>query len=58
MTAIRTSSDRIAPIFEVSSVEGTNLDLLRTFLNLIPPRIQWEKLKHLPTEITVCLAGF
>lgn len=53
MTAIRTSSDRIAPIFEVSSVEGTNLDLLRTFLNLIPPRIQWEKLKHLPTEITI-----
>jgi GTPase len=53
MTAIRTSSDRIAPIFEVSSVEGTNLDLLRKFLNLIPPRIQWDKLKNLPTEITI-----
>jgi len=53
MTAIRTSSDRIAPIFEVSSVEGTNLDILRKFLNLIPPRIQWDKLKNLPTEITI-----
>jgi len=53
LTAIRTSSDRIAPIFEVSSVEGTNLDLLRKYLNLIPPRIQWDKLKHLPTEVTI-----
>lgn len=37
----------------VISVEGTNLDLLRKFLNLIPPRIQWDKLKNLPTEITI-----
>jgi GTPase len=28
---------RIAPIFMISSVTGENLDLLKTFLNILPP---------------------
>lgn len=46
-------NERVVPIFEVSSVEGTNLDLLLKFINLVPPRIQWDSLKDLPTEITI-----
>lgn len=36
-------SDRIMPIFMTSSVTGENLDILRTFLNLLPARIDWEQ---------------
>lgn len=35
-------SDRICPIFMVSNVTGTNLDLLRKFFNLLPVRRDWE----------------
>lgn len=41
------------PIFEVSSVTGQNLDVLRNYLNLVPPRIPWEKLKDCPAEVTI-----
>ncbi|HKZ41389.1 MAG TPA: GTP-binding protein, partial [Candidatus Hodarchaeales archaeon] len=34
----RLSHGRIVPIFLVSTVTGENLDLLRSFLNLLPPR--------------------
>jgi len=47
------TNDRIVPIFEISSVSGKNLDLLRCFLNLIPPRIQWDKLKDNPVELLI-----
>eukprot|EP00002_Diphylleia_rotans_P005562 TRINITY_DN1472_c0_g2_i1.p1 TRINITY_DN1472_c0_g2~~TRINITY_DN1472_c0_g2_i1.p1 ORF type:complete len:514 (+),score=98.56 TRINITY_DN1472_c0_g2_i1:951-2492(+) len=36
-------NDRIAPIFQVSNVTGEGLDLLRMFLNLLPPRRDWIK---------------
>jgi len=40
-------SGRVAPIFRVSSVTGEGLDLLRKFLNLLPPRTRWrERLKE------------
>lgn len=54
ISAIKISTnDRIVPIFEISSVAGTNLKLLRSFLNLIPPRIHWEKLKNDPAELLI-----
>ncbi|VDN57888.1 unnamed protein product [Dracunculus medinensis] len=36
--ALHFNSGRICPIFQVSNVVGTNMDLLRAFLNLIPIR--------------------
>lgn len=54
LTAIKTiQSNRVVPIFEVSSVTGENLDLLRKFLNLVPPRIQWELLQDKPAEVVI-----
>ncbi len=35
---------RVAPIFTVSNVTGEGLDLLRTFLNLLPQRTRWNEL--------------
>ncbi|KAI0020845.1 P-loop containing nucleoside triphosphate hydrolase protein [Xylariomycetidae sp. FL0641] len=35
-TATQFVSQRICPIFQVSNVEGTNLNLVRTFLNILP----------------------
>jgi len=46
-------SDRVVPIFLVSNVTGKNLDYVRNFLNVLPPRIEWEKLKDLPPEIVI-----
>ncbi|MCD6348008.1 MAG: elongation factor 1-alpha [Candidatus Korarchaeota archaeon] len=34
---------RIAPIFFVSNVTGEGLDLLKRFLNLLPPRLNWSE---------------
>jgi len=34
---------RVAPIFTVSNVTGQGLDLLLTFLNLLPPRTRWRE---------------
>ncbi|CAJ0591253.1 unnamed protein product [Cylicocyclus nassatus] len=36
--AVNFPSKRVCPIFQVSNVEGTNLDLLRQFLNIVPLR--------------------
>ena len=39
-------SGRVVPIFKVSSVTGEGLGLLKSFLNIIPPRMRWsEKVK-------------
>lgn len=35
------ASDRIAPIFLVSAVDGRGLGRLRAFLNALPPRMEW-----------------
>lgn len=35
-TATQFVSQRICPIFQVSNVTGENLDLVRTFLNILP----------------------
>lgn len=34
--ALRLGTDRICPIFQISNVTGHNLDLLRSFLNVLP----------------------
>jgi len=39
---------RVAPIFTVSNVTGEGLDLLRTFLNLLPQRTRWNERYNRP----------
>lgn len=41
-TATQFVSQRICPIFQVSNVTGANLDLVRTFLNILPHRGQYS----------------
>ncbi|KAA8652599.1 putative GTP binding protein (GTPBP1) [Aspergillus tanneri] len=41
-TATQFVSQRICPIFQVSNVTGENLDLVRTFLNILPHRGQYN----------------
>jgi GTPase len=47
----------ICPIFAVSCVTGENIDLLKKFLNILPPRLSskdQERLSLLPVEYRVC----
>lgn len=47
-------SEKIVPIFQVSSVTGANLDLLFKFLNVIPPlNKERDKLVQGPTEYQI-----
>ncbi|KAH3846837.1 GTP-binding protein 2-like [Dreissena polymorpha] len=47
-------TDRIVPIFRVSSVSGANLDLLYKFLNVIPPlNKDRDRMVQLPTEYQI-----
>lgn len=41
-TATQFVSQRICPIFQVSNVTGNSLDLVRTFLNILPYRGQYD----------------
>ncbi|KAJ5893439.1 GTP-binding protein 1 [Penicillium taxi] len=43
LTASQFVSQRICPIFQVSNVTGENLDLVRTFLNVLPHRGQYNQ---------------
>uniref|UniRef100_T2M6D6 GTP-binding protein 2 n=1 Tax=Hydra vulgaris TaxID=6087 RepID=T2M6D6_HYDVU len=50
------SSQQIAPIFQVSSVTGKNLDLLRSFFNVLPSlktRIQQDELLQQSAEFQI-----
>jgi len=42
-TATQFVSQRICPIFQVSNVTGENLELVRTFLNILPHRGHYEQ---------------
>ena len=47
----------VCPIFPISCVTGENIDLLKKFLNILPPRLttkDQEKLSLLPVEYRVC----
>lgn len=46
-------SDRVTPIFMMSSVTGHHMDLLRQFMNLLPVRRDWESLIDKPTEFVI-----
>lgn len=46
-------NDRVVPIFLVSNVTGENLDMVRKFLNVLPPRIEWNLLKDQHGEVLV-----
>ena len=50
-TATQMVSPRICPIFQVSNVTGENLDLVRTFLNVLPPHSYYNA--DAPFEFTV-----
>jgi elongation factor 1-alpha len=43
LAARHMSSGRIAPVFSVSNVTAAGLANLRTFLDLLPPRLEWDK---------------
>lgn len=54
-------SDSITPIFTLSSVSGENLDLLKVFLNILPPLTnskEQEELMQQLTEFQVCKGSF
>ena len=47
---------RICPIFAVSCLTGENIDLLKQFFNILPPRLtskEQERLSQLPVEFRV-----
>ncbi|EFA86408.1 GTP-binding protein 1 [Heterostelium album PN500] len=46
-------SERIAPIFCVSNVTGENLDLLKTFLNLLPTKKEWDAVIDKPSQLDI-----
>lgn len=48
---------RTTPIFTVSSVTGRDLDLLKQFLNVIPPRQSQEEQEKLMQEEPEYLVG-
>jgi len=47
------NNNEICPFFLISNVSGKNLDLLRKFLNAVPPRNEWEFLKHKSPEVLI-----
>jgi len=54
ITAIKTlDNDRVVPIFLVSNVTGENLEMFRKFLNVVPPRIQWDLLREKAPEVLI-----
>jgi GTPase len=54
VTALKNiTADRMVPIFQVSSVTGHHLDLLRKTLNAIPARLAWDKLRDHPAEVLI-----
>ena len=47
VTATNFTSERVCPIFQVSNVTGENIDLLKTFLNLLNCQLKFDD-KELP----------
>lgn len=50
-TAAQFVSQRICPIFQVSNVTGENLELVRTFLNILPHRGHYDQ--NAPFEMLI-----
>lgn len=55
LTAIKNiqQNDKFVPVFRLSSVTGVGIDLLRSFLNLLHPRITWSSLLNNPPEVLI-----
>ena len=54
MLAVRSfGKTAITPVFSISSVDGTNVPLLRQFFNLMPSRRSWAAQDQLPTEFLI-----
>lgn len=49
--------ESITPIFTLSSVSGESLDLLKVFLNVIPPLSNSEEQEELMEQLTEFQAG-
>lgn len=45
-------SDSITPIFTLSSVSGENLDLVKVFLNILPPLTNSKEQEELMQQLT------
>jgi elongation factor 1-alpha len=43
LAARHMSSGRVTPVFSVSNVTASGLGNLKTFLDLLPPRLEWDK---------------
>lgn len=43
----------LTPVFSISSVDGTNVPLLRQFFNLMPSRRSWASQDQLPAEFLI-----
>lgn len=52
LKALETDQE-VYPIFCISCVTGSNLDLFRKFLNGAPSHQEWHLLHHLPTEVFI-----
>lgn len=50
-------SDSITPIFTLSSVSGENLDLLKVFLNILPPLTNSKEQEELMQQLTEFQVG-
>mmetsp|Transcript_11213 Transcript_11213/g.22334 ORF Transcript_11213/g.22334 Transcript_11213/m.22334 type:complete len:376 (+) Transcript_11213:789-1916(+) len=46
-------NDRVVPIFQISSVTGQGLNLLRSFLNIAPSRRNWLAQREEATEFSI-----
>jgi elongation factor 1-alpha len=53
VAAINMPSGRIIPIFLISNTTGDGLDLLRNFLNLLPPRVHWYEQLNEPFKMYI-----
>jgi len=54
MVAVRSfGRSPITPVFTISSVDGTNVPLLRQFFNLMPSRRSWSSQLDNPTEFLI-----
>lgn len=46
-------TNKLCPIFFISSVNGTGVELLHTYLSQIKPRFDWPSLRNAPTEFSI-----
>lgn len=45
--------EAVVPLFQVSSVTGDGIDLVRHFMNLLKPRVRWSANVDRPSEVVI-----